>query len=294
MRLIAKNAESEFTNELQLPLKRNDFERILHLKFSLLAADKEEWQPTVLEIIENNFHDEIDAVYCFDDGDLFLAARALTQRQTDFFIEYLSAFIMPAPARELAHLYELRIHKNILQTEVQRKIEALAKVKTVELKSAEKSDAEVLDHSNLLQKIDKRLIESLKARRQSRMTPEVLIAEDDLFSCSLISSSLKRYNPVVKNDGWGAVLGYVNRAPDVLFLDIDLPDISGHEVLDQILDIDPEAYVIMLSGHKDRENVVKAMALGAKGFIAKPFTRQKLYEYLEKSPFIQAKSKEHA
>ena len=84
-------------------------------------------------------------------------------------------------------------------------------------------------------------------------------------------------------------MNYVNKAPDVLFLDIGLPDINGHDVLERLFKLDPQAYVVMFSGNGDRENVLKAVELGAKGFVGKPFTQEKLIQYIEKSPFIQEK-----
>jgi FixJ family two-component response regulator len=46
----------------------------------------------------------------------------------------------------------------------------------------------------------------------------------------------------------------------------------------------------MFSGNGDRDNIIKAMQLGAKGFVGKPFTKDKLIAYIEKSPFIIAKN----
>ena len=48
----------------------------------------------------------------------------------------------------------------------------------------------------------------------------------------------------------------------------------------------------MFSGNGDRDNVLKAIELGAKGFVGKPFTKDKLFQYIEKSPFIQEKSRQ--
>ena len=87
---------------------------------------------------------------------------------------------------------------------------------------------------------------------------------------------------------------YVNKAPAVRFLDIGLPDIDGHTVLKKVFEIDPDAYVVMFSGNGDKENVMKAVKTGAKGFVGKPFTKDKLYQYIDKSPFVQTKQKETA
>ena len=86
-------------------------------------------------------------------------------------------------------------------------------------------------------------------------------------------------------------MSYVNKAPDVLFLDIGLPDINGHEVLEKLFKLDPDAYVVMFSGNGDKENIMKAVELGAKGFVGKPFSQEKLLQYIQKSPFIQEKQK---
>jgi FixJ family two-component response regulator len=45
----------------------------------------------------------------------------------------------------------------------------------------------------------------------------------------------------------------------------------------------------MFSGNGDRPNVLKAVQLGAKGFIGKPFSRDKIFQYINKSPFIAGK-----
>ncbi len=82
---------------------------------------------------------------------------------------------------------------------------------------------------------------------------------------------------------------YTNIAPDILFLDINLPDVTGHELLEKILILDPDAYVIMLSGNCDRDNITQAISKGAKGFIAKPFTKDKLFQYIDRCPTIALK-----
>jgi len=48
----------------------------------------------------------------------------------------------------------------------------------------------------------------------------------------------------------------------------------------------------MFSGKGDRDNIMKAVEMGAKGFVGKPFTREKLFQYIEKSPFVIEKMKE--
>ena len=90
-----------------------------------------------------------------------------------------------------------------------------------------------------------------------------------------------------------ALQSYAQIAPDILFLDINLPNVTGHELLEKILLLDPQAYIIMLSGNSDKENVLQAMQRGARGFVAKPFTPDKLYQYIERCPTLNDR-KNHA
>ena len=75
---------------------------------------------------------------------------------------------------------------------------------------------------------------------------------------------------------------YARIAPDLLFLDINLPDVTGHELLEKIMRIDPDVYVIMLSWNADKQNISQAMQKGAKGYLAKPFLPDKLFQYIER------------
>ena len=77
--------------------------------------------------------------------------------------------------------------------------------------------------------------------------------------------------------------------PDMIFLDIGLPDVTGLEILDEIFQIDPKAHVVMLSGNGSRDNVVGAIQKGARDFIGKPFTVEKLHVAMTKCVFIQEK-----
>ncbi|PCI01233.1 MAG: hypothetical protein COB76_01850 [Alphaproteobacteria bacterium] len=53
------------------------------------------------------------------------------------------------------------------------------------------------------------------------------------------------------------------------------------------MEIDPKAYVVMLSADAAQDRIVTCMKNGAKGFIAKPFRGEKLYDYIRKCPTIR-------
>ena len=114
-----------------------------------------------------------------------------------------------------------------------------------------------------------------------------MIAEDDMFMRSLIKKGLDAHgNITVLEDGSAVVDTYLKTLPDIVFLDIHLPVRSGMEILSEILIFDPDAYVVILSSDSVKDNVLYTQKIGAKGFIAKPFTKEKLEEALWKCPTV--------
>lgn len=59
--------------------------------------------------------------------------------------------------------------------------------------------------------------------------------------------------------------------PDIVFLDILMPDFSGIDVLRQIREAMPQVIVLMVTGERDTETIRQCVAHGASGFIIKPF-----------------------
>lgn len=120
------------------------------------------------------------------------------------------------------------------------------------------------------------------AMRGKRVPPRVLLVEDDPFSRRMVSNAIKeKVRLITAQTNEEAFSRYLMHAPDVVFLDINLPDGSGFDLLNRIRRLDPKAFVIMFSGNGYLENVVRAFDGGARGFIAKPFAREQLYHYLD-------------
>lgn len=130
------------------------------------------------------------------------------------------------------------------------------------------------------QTIDKVYAEQILAQRDSRKGFYVLLVEDDLFTLDLISSVLQEETVIKTTNGNDALEAYYLNAPDMVFLDINIPGMDGHEVLKKILDFDPEAYIVMLSGQTYMKDVSGALNSGAKGFVSKPFPKEKLLNYI--------------
>jgi len=75
---------------------------------------------------------------------------------------------------------------------------------------------------------------------------------------------------------------YKKHMPDITFLDIDLPDGNGNEVLEKIKEIDENAFIVMLTGSQRTDDVNKAISNQVAGYIVKPLTREKVEHYLRK------------
>lgn len=141
------------------------------------------------------------------------------------------------------------------------------------------------NNNKALKIIDQGLIDGIAKRRAEKDSISILIVEDEAFSRKLVSGSLqKEYSVDSAATAKEAINKYVINAPHIMFLDIELPDALGHDVLEKVTSFDPDAFVVMLSGKGDKANVMKAMKLGAKGFVGKPFSKAKLIEYIDQCP----------
>lgn len=138
---------------------------------------------------------------------------------------------------------------------------------------------------------------SLLALRKERAEKVVMVVDDDMFMRSLIVKALKSKARVIELDKPEAVVDtYLEELPDALFLDIHMPGLSGIDILSELLNFDDTAYVVIMSSDSVKDNVLEAKRLGAKGFVAKPFTAEKIELCYNKSPSVvlQAESRKTA
>lgn|SRR3989338_235516 len=130
-------------------------------------------------------------------------------------------------------------------------------------------------------------LSELAMKRKARVEKIILIADDDMYMRMLIKKGIGSHYTVQEViHGSEIVAAYKKYLPDILFLDIHMPGKDGLENLEAILTYDPQAYIIMLSSDSSPENVIWTTKHGAKGFIAKPFAKDKLVEYVKKCPTI--------
>ncbi len=115
--------------------------------------------------------------------------------------------------------------------------------------------------------------------------PRVLLVEDDPVTRWLVRSALKGRCTFSTAATAGQVYSqYHALRPDLVFLDINLPDGSGHAVLQWIMREDYNANVVIFSGMSDFDNMTRALDEGAKGYIHKPFDQNHLLRFIARYP----------
>lgn len=106
------------------------------------------------------------------------------------------------------------------------------------------------------------------------MMARVLIADDALFARILLRKIFTDGGHEVIGEastGREAVEKYAELRPDVVTLDIIMPDMDGIEALRKIKEIDPNARVVMITSVDSEKKVVECIEAGALGYIIKPF-----------------------
>lgn len=111
----------------------------------------------------------------------------------------------------------------------------------------------------------------------------VLLVEDDPVTRWIVRNSLKNECEIATAPCANKVYSmYSAFDPELIFLDINLPDNNGYNVLQWIMKNDPGAFVVMFSSQSSLDNILEALEKGASGFIGKPFVQENLLSYVHK------------
>jgi two-component system chemotaxis response regulator CheY len=167
---------------------------------------------------------------------------------------------------------------------------------------------ESLYDSRLLAKLDPKLALNKKTEAATSLHERIIISEGEIYypdNCRLSSSSttairymivddtevmIEMFSEVVEMTG-GIVVGtasngaealvlYIDVLPDVVVIDISMPDMDGIEAIKRIFAINPEANVIVISGNNYEDVRNTLFALGICVFIGKPFHIQQVVELI--------------
>lgn len=105
--------------------------------------------------------------------------------------------------------------------------------------------------------------------------PDVVDSVSELFT-------LRNYNVITATSGTKALEMVKKENPNIIILDIRMPDISGIDVLKEVKKSHPKIRVIMLTGVEDESTKNMAIGLGASGYLTKPYSYSELLEMSRK------------
>jgi DNA-binding NtrC family response regulator len=110
------------------------------------------------------------------------------------------------------------------------------------------------------------------------MTVTVLIVDDEKNILLTLSQALQLegYRTALAASGQLALELLANRPIDIVLMDVKMPDLDGLSALERVRAVRPDLPVIMMSGHGTIETAVKATQLGARDFLEKPISRDRL------------------
>ena len=113
----------------------------------------------------------------------------------------------------------------------------------------------------------------------------ILIVDDAAFMRMMIKDILTKNGYEIAaeaENGQKAVEKYPEAKPDLVLMDITMPEMDGIEALKKIKELDPNAKVIMCSAMGQQAMVIEAIQSGAKDFIVKPFQAERVLEAVKK------------
>lgn len=114
----------------------------------------------------------------------------------------------------------------------------------------------------------------------------VIVADDDDMTRALLRSLLRRVGMEVveeARDGARAIAAFEKHQPQIVCLDAEMPDMSGFDVLRKIREQNRDVIVLIFSASPTADNVRAAMEAGADGFIAKPFSADRIARAIERA-----------
>lgn len=114
---------------------------------------------------------------------------------------------------------------------------------------------------------------------------KLLIIDDAAFMRRMIKDIVNKIgavNTFEGQNGFEAIKLYRRIKPDLVILDLVMPDMDGLTALKEIRAIDPDACIVICSAMSQKSRIVEAIKYGAKDFIAKPFQEHRVLETVNK------------
>jgi two-component system chemotaxis response regulator CheY len=121
-------------------------------------------------------------------------------------------------------------------------------------------------------------------RSKDRQPVRYLVVDDSVFARKNLTKMIDTFGGQVAGeagDGCTAITEYDRTHPDIVLMDITMPQMEGIEAAEQIVRQHPEARIVMVSSVGYQENIVAALQRGARHFVQKPVKAEVLYEVIK-------------
>ncbi len=118
------------------------------------------------------------------------------------------------------------------------------------------------------------------------VNPKIMVVDDSLFMRMLLKNVIRELGYEVTmeaSNGVEALSLYSDERPDLVTLDITMPEMDGLTALEKIKDLNPNAKVIMVSAMGQQALLIRAVSMGASDFIVKPFSKDRVKEALKRA-----------
>jgi CheY-like chemotaxis protein len=283
MRVVVTRANQEFArfvSAVEQDATSWDGWNCLYIRIEPKRTFEQHISPMGLMISEfGHYYEKIDGVaYVLAGNHMFLITRHITKHQlrnlaNDLAYALLAKFSIASTHRlyEVAHDWKL----------LRNYCDDLGCWKAIDGEEEERADETQLPQYVNVHDL-RSLLEKNMLHRNLRNPVTILLVEADPFASKLVSRILRDdYKLVTAYSAETAIMQYMMHAPHIVFLDIGLPDHSGFSVMKTIRAYDPDAYFVMFSGNSFAENITRSILSGARGFIEKPFRRERLLHYID-------------
>jgi len=121
-------------------------------------------------------------------------------------------------------------------------------------------------------------------RSEDGQAVRYLIVDDSVFARKNLAGMVESFGGQVvgeAGDGVGAISEYDRLNPDIVLMDITMPQMEGIEAAEKIVRDHPDARIVMVSSVGYQENIVAALQRGARHFVQKPVKPEVLYEVIK-------------
>jgi two-component system, chemotaxis family, chemotaxis protein CheY len=111
-----------------------------------------------------------------------------------------------------------------------------------------------------------------------------LVVDDSIFARKNLAKMIESFGGQVAGeagDGCTAIAEYSRTQPDIVLMDITMPQMEGIEAAERIVRQSPDARIVMVSSVGYQENIIAALQKGARHFVQKPVKPEVLYEVIK-------------